>query len=70
VVDDGSCNGGGGARAAWVGRLVEEGCVRLLHMIERDLVNWSVTPDFKDKTRYAPYVSFGRQASHIATNKG
>ena len=29
-----------------------------------------VTPDFKNKIRYASYVSFRRQASHIATNKG
>ena len=29
-----------------------------------------VIPDFKDKTRYAPYVSFRSQISHIATNKG
>jgi len=29
-----------------------------------------VIPDFKDKTRYAPYVSFRDQISHIATNKG
>jgi len=31
---------------------------------------YSVIPDFKDKTRYAPYASFKRQISHIATNKG
>ena len=30
----------------------------------------NVIPDFKDKTRYAPYVSFKSQISHIATNKG
>jgi len=29
----------------------------------------SVIPDFKDKIRYAPYVSFRSQISHIATNK-
>jgi len=29
-----------------------------------------VIPDFKDKTRYAPYVSFRSQVSHIATNEG
>ena len=29
-----------------------------------------ITPDFKDKIRYAPYVSFRRQDLHIATNKG
>jgi len=29
----------------------------------------SVIPDFKDKTRYTPYVSFKSQISHIATNK-
>ena len=29
-----------------------------------------VAPDFKNKTRYTPYVSPGRQISHIATNKG
>jgi len=28
-----------------------------------------VIPDFKDKIRYAPYVSFRSQISHIATNK-
>jgi hypothetical protein len=30
----------------------------------------SVTPGFKNKTRYTPYVSPGSQISHIATNKG
>ena len=30
----------------------------------------SVTPSFKNKTRYTPYVSPGSQISHIATNKG
>ena len=30
----------------------------------------NVIPDFKDKTRYTPYVSFKSQISHIATNKG
>jgi len=29
-----------------------------------------VAPGFKNKTRYAPYVSTGSQISHIATNKG
>ena len=29
----------------------------------------SVTPSFKNKTRYTPYVSPGSQISHIATNK-
>ena len=29
-----------------------------------------VAPDFKDKTRYTPYVSLGSQILHIATNKG
>jgi hypothetical protein len=29
-----------------------------------------VTPGFKNKTRYTPYVSQGSQISHIATNKG
>ena len=29
-----------------------------------------VTPGFKNKTRYTPYVSSGSQISHIATNKG
>jgi len=29
-----------------------------------------VIPDFKDKTRYALYVSFRSQVSHIATNEG
>jgi len=29
-----------------------------------------VIPDFKDKTRYAPFVSFRSQISHVATNKG
>jgi hypothetical protein len=28
-----------------------------------------VIPDFKDKIRYTPYVSFRSQISHIATNK-
>jgi len=31
---------------------------------------WHVIPDFKDTTRYAPYVSLRSQISHIATNKG
>jgi len=30
----------------------------------------AVIPDFKNKTRYAPYVSLRSQISHIATNKG
>jgi len=34
------------------------------------LVELIVIPDFKDKTRYAPYVSLRNQISHIATNKG
>ena len=29
-----------------------------------------VAPGFKNKTRYAPYVSPESQISHIATNKG
>jgi hypothetical protein len=29
-----------------------------------------VIPNFKDKTRYTPYVSFKSKISHIATNKG
>ena len=29
-----------------------------------------VAPGFKNKTRYAPYVSLGSQISHIATDKG
>ena len=29
-----------------------------------------VAPGFKNKTRYAPYVSSGSQISHIGTNKG
>ena len=29
-----------------------------------------VAPGFKNKTRYAPYVSLESQLSHIATNKG
>ena len=29
-----------------------------------------VAPGFKNKTRYAPYVSLRSQISHIATNKG
>ena len=29
-----------------------------------------VAPSFKNKTRYAPYVSLGSQISHIAINKG
>ena len=30
----------------------------------------NVAPDFKNKTRYTPYVSSGSQNSHIAINKG
>jgi len=30
----------------------------------------NVIPDFKDKTRYAPYVSFRSQVSPTTTNKG
>ena len=30
----------------------------------------SVAPNFKNKIRYAPYVSPESQISHIATNKG
>jgi len=33
-------------------------------------VRESVIADFKDKTRYAPYVSHRSQISYIATNKG
>ena len=33
-------------------------------------IKWFVAPDFKNKTRYTPYVSPGSQISHIATNKG
>ena len=29
----------------------------------------NAAPDFKNKTRYTPYVSPGSQISHIATNK-
>ena len=29
-----------------------------------------IAPSFKNKTRYAPYVSPGSKISHIATNKG
>jgi len=29
-----------------------------------------VAPGFKNKTRYAPYMSLESQISHIATNKG
>ena len=29
-----------------------------------------VAPSFKNKNRYAPYVSLGSQISHIAINKG
>ena len=29
-----------------------------------------VTPGFKNKNRYTPYVSPGSQITHIATNKG
>jgi len=35
------------------------------------VISWLfVIPDFKDKTRYTPYVSLRSQISHIATNKG
>ena len=34
------------------------------------LVRIYVAPGFKNKTRYAPYVSLGSQISHIAINKG
>jgi hypothetical protein len=30
----------------------------------------NAAPGFKDKTRYAPYVSLGSQISRITTNKG
>jgi len=36
---------------------------------EGSLVGLLVIPDFKDKIRYAPYVSFRSQIPHIATNK-
>ena len=40
-------------------------------MVENRLaVTVSIAPGFKNKTRYAPYVSPGSQISHIATNKG
>ena len=35
-----------------------------------EVIGTTVTPDFKNKTRYTPYVSLGSQISHIATNKG
>ena len=34
------------------------------------MAHTGVIPDFKDKIRYAPYVSLRSQISHIATNKG
>ena len=34
------------------------------------MVSFIVAPDFKNKTRYTPYVSLGSQISHIAINKG
>ena len=33
------------------------------------IVKMDVITDFKDKTRYTPYVSLESQISHIATNK-
>ena len=34
------------------------------------IVRACVAPGFKNKTRYAPYVSPGSQISHITINKG
>ena len=34
------------------------------------LDEFAVIPDFKNKIRYAPYVSLSNQISYIATNKG
>jgi len=50
-----------------------EGISEVLHICTSiDVRSWaiSVILDFKDKTRYAPYVSLRSQISHIATNKG
>jgi len=41
-----------------------------LDIFAKFAASFTVIPDFKDKTRYAPYVSFRGQISHIATNKG
>jgi len=56
-----------GGRSAW--RRGEGGRSALA----ASMVTWrrcGVIPDFKDKTRYTPYVSLRSQISHIATNKG
>ena len=39
-----------------------------MHLVK--VLDVFVAPDFKNKTRYAPYVSPESQISHIATNKG
>jgi len=48
----------------WLGRVVDRGSDS---SVESFVL---VIPDFKDKTRYVPYVSLRGQISHIATNKG
>jgi len=45
------------------------GCIFFL-FTKTESVRMLVIPDFKDKTRYAPYVSFRSQISHTPTNKG
>jgi hypothetical protein len=48
----------------WMGKIFNSGTSAVL------LNGVAVIPDFKDKTRYAPYVSFRSQFTHIATSKG
>ena len=43
---------------------------RLYGQFRHFMVVKIVAPGFKNKTRYAPYVSPGNQISHIAINKG
>ena len=43
---------------------------RLSVLVRREGISMFVAPDFKNKTRYTPYMSPGSLISHIATNKG
>jgi hypothetical protein len=51
-------------------RSTSQATLRLTLLLRLGTGSLSVTPGFKNKTRYTPYVSPGSQISHIVTNKG